>query len=336
MACTGCDYTLSEFLTQFIDSMSIEDYLVAHGVLRGEVNCTSCGRSCSLSVSKSGELFFRCNKGPRGNRCGFRKSARKGTFVGESTLSVKQIVTFCSMWCLLPNPRHKILMKDVEIGPACVVDWSGFCRQVCVDWVLNNRRCIGGPGTIVELDVSKFGCRKYSKGQRIKGQWVFGGVERGNPRNFFLVPVKKRNVDTLRQIITDWILPQTTIVSDCWKVYNAVQDKGFLNLRMNHSVEFVDTADSGEIHQDNLRHLGEQDISVDTENANLDTQNVSLDTQNIKRKWLSLKYSIPTFGRRKEHFEGYFAEYIFKENYPHTRRICEFFKRAALLFPPPL
>lgn len=245
---------------------------------------------------------------------------KKGYFCRRVTLD-SGADTFCAYWCLLPNPRHNTLLEEIKTSHSTVVDWSSFCREVCLDWVFENRRQIGGPGTIVEIDESKFGRRKYNRGRLVEGQWIFGGVQRGNSGNFFVVPVENRDADTLIQIIREWILPGTTIISDCWKAYNTLEHEGFLHLRVNHSVEFVDTADSGQIHLDNLRKLAGQAVSVHT--------------QTIERKWLSLKYSIPTFGRRKYHFEGYFAEHIFKSNFPRSRRICEFFKRAALLYPPP-
>ena len=39
---------------------------------------------------------------------------------------------------------------------------------------------LGGEGEVVEIDESKFGKRKYNKGKRAKGQWVFGGIQRSN------------------------------------------------------------------------------------------------------------------------------------------------------------
>lgn len=56
--------------------------------------------------------------------------------------------------------------------------------------------------------------RKYNRGHLV-GQWVFGGIERGTNR-CFLIPVERR--DTLLKIIEEWILPGTTVISDCWKV----------------------------------------------------------------------------------------------------------------------
>ena len=77
---------------------------------------------------------------------------------------------------------------------------------------------IGGPNKTVEIDESMFGGRKYNRGHPVKGQWVFGGVERESGRTY-LVPVPDRTADTLMTIINAWIEPGTTIISDCWSVY---------------------------------------------------------------------------------------------------------------------
>lgn len=81
----------------------------------------------------------------------------------------------------------------------------------------NFKEKIGGPGKTVEIDESKFGRRKYHRGHRVEGQWVFGGIERESGR-CFLVPVEDRSAETLVGVIKEWILPGTTIISDCWKV----------------------------------------------------------------------------------------------------------------------
>jgi len=44
-----------------------------------------------------------------------------------------------------------------------------------------------------------------------------GGVKR-DTGNVFLIPVERRDKETLPEAIKDWILPSTTIISDYWKV----------------------------------------------------------------------------------------------------------------------
>ena len=96
---------------------------------------------------------------------------------------------------------------------------------------------IGGVGTIVEIDESKFGKRKYNRGKRVDGRWVFGGIERGSKKTFFRV-VENRGKEVLLAIIKEFVQPGTTIISDCWKSYDCLEDEGFHHLTVNHSLEF--------------------------------------------------------------------------------------------------
>jgi hypothetical protein len=63
-----------------------------------------------------------------------------------------------------------------------------------LDYVLGSSQKIGGPNKTIEIDDSKFGWRKYNTGHKVKGQWVFHGVEREYGKTF-LVPVPDRNAD---------------------------------------------------------------------------------------------------------------------------------------------
>ncbi|GFT20491.1 DDE_Tnp_IS1595 domain-containing protein [Trichonephila clavipes] len=80
---------------------------------------------------------------------------------------------------------------------------------------------------------------KYGKGRRVNGKWVFGGVQRESKKYFFRV-VESRTKEELLKVIHEWILPGTTIISDCWKAYDCLSDEGYVHLRVNHSLNFVD------------------------------------------------------------------------------------------------
>ncbi|KAG0439710.1 hypothetical protein DMUE_2243, partial [Dictyocoela muelleri] len=54
---------------------------------------------------------------------------------------------------------------------------------------------IVGEGVIVEIDESKFGKRKYHRGHRVEGVWVFGMMERFGDRRIILVPIENRNAE---------------------------------------------------------------------------------------------------------------------------------------------
>ncbi|XP_034234274.1 uncharacterized protein LOC117641228 [Thrips palmi] len=101
---------------------------------------------------------------------------------------------------------------------------------------------IGGVGKIVEIDEAVFGKQKDRLGRTLEVQWVFGGVERGlSSSKFFLQPVAQRDADTLVTIILRCILPGTTIMSDGWKAYARLNEKGYrvnLNNEPHWNVDF--------------------------------------------------------------------------------------------------
>jgi transposase-like protein len=98
---------------------------------------------------------------------------------------------------------------------------------------------IGGPNKTVEIDESKFGKRKYGRGHPVKGQGVFGGVERESGKTF-LVPVPDRTADTLMAVTDAWIEPGTTVISDCWGAYRNLDQQDYTHRTVNHSIGFVD------------------------------------------------------------------------------------------------
>ena len=103
-------------------------------------------------------------------------------------------------------------------------DWYNFHRDVCREsLLLNNDGMIGGVGKEVEIDESAFSKRKYHRGSYRATHWVFGGIERGSNKCFF-VSVKRRNKRTLWPLIFKHIAPGTKIVSDCWSAYTGIHN----------------------------------------------------------------------------------------------------------------
>ena len=109
---------------------------------------------------------------------------------------------------------HKTALDEETTSTETVIDWYNYCRDVCADRIMKEHaRPIGGPGTTIEIDESKFGKMKCHKGRYIKGQWVFGGICR-KTKACFLVPVEHRDKETLLPIICAQILPGTCVMSD--------------------------------------------------------------------------------------------------------------------------
>ena len=104
-------------------------------------------------------------------------------------------------------------------------------------------------------------------------KWVFGGLCR-ETKACFLVPVERRDKETLLPIIRAQILPGTRVMSDLWRSYDCLKDEGYEHLTVNHSLNFVDP-DTG------------------------------AHTQGIENTWWGVKRSYPRTGTSTELFESH-------------------------------
>ena len=65
------------------------------------------------------------------------------------------------------------MKHDLGISHMTIADWYNFPREVCISILENFSEQIGGPGKIVGIDESKFSKRKFHKGRRVDGMWMF-------------------------------------------------------------------------------------------------------------------------------------------------------------------
>lgn len=233
--------------------------------------------------SKTDCFIFACDqRGNRKNPCYCKLSIRHNSWFSRSKLSLSSLLKLTYYWVnKTPNFRTKF---ELEVGSNhTIVDYYNFCREVCVEILTKNCERIGGVNKIVEIDESKFGKRKYHRGKRVDGVWVFGGIERDSGRCFF-VKVNDRKADTLLPIIQTYIAPGTTIISDCWAAYNRIGELGYTHLTVNHSKNFKDPQ-------------------------------TGACTNTIEGQWHHLKNSLPRHGTRKPLLETYFAEYCVRQKY---------------------
>ena len=101
--------------------------------------------------------------------------------------------------------------KRIWDEPAHLVDWKMFLRDVCAEHFVNHPVRIGGVGRAVEIDESVFTRRKYNHGRMVREPWVFGGIDT-TTKEGFMVPVDRRDANTLLPIIQNYILPGTNIL----------------------------------------------------------------------------------------------------------------------------
>ena len=91
------------------------------------------------------------------------------------------------------------------------------------------------------------------QGRQITSQWIFGGICRQTTREFFLGTVDKRDCKTLLPLIKKRIKVGTTVISDCWKSYNTLNEHNFGHLTVNHKLNFVDPTTN--VHTQNIKNL---------------------------------------------------------------------------------
>ena len=171
---------------------------------------------------------------------------------------------------------------DVDKGTA--VDYYNYFREVCaISTAAREDYVIGGVGKTVEIDESKFFCRKYNRGRYLSQRdgWVFGGICR-ETRNVFMVRVKDRTRRTLYAVIKKHIRPGTTIISDEWRAYCTLQDEGYTHKTICHKRNFVSPDDP-------LVH-----------------------TQNIENQWRYTKQTYPKNGTTKGMRDSYLQEYLYR------------------------
>ena len=130
-------------------------------------------------------------------------------------------------------------MHELKLSKKTVTKWFMFFRESCIYSVMEQSEQIGGNGVEVEIDESKFGKRKYHRGHKVEGQWVFGGCEKYNKHKIFMIPVHNRKATMLLPLIKKWIAPGSIIHSNCWKAYSDLTKIEYMHVTVNHSKEFV-------------------------------------------------------------------------------------------------
>ncbi|XP_066970137.1 uncharacterized protein [Macrobrachium rosenbergii] len=240
--CVNCYLSYKDFLVYYSGNYErLIQFCQDHGLLRKQAFCPHCGNKCRLDLQKKA---FRCyrlyapslKKAKR--RCNYYLSLFKGTWFSGSLMDVETVLFFCYIY-VSDFFNYRIVRTELGLSDMAINDWSSYSREVLVQWCIQQKKQIGGPSTTVEIDEAKFGKQKYNVGRVVEGQWVFGGVCR-QTREFFMVPVDNRSSATLLAVIKDYIVLETTVVSDCWKAYNCLKDEGYIHLTVNHSMNFVD------------------------------------------------------------------------------------------------
>lgn len=214
------------------DNESLCKWLIDVGLIADKYICPKCNKEMSFCVvtDVSDGFIWRCQR----ERHSVKRSLRRNTWFQDSKLSLKDILAVTYMWCL--NMTNDSIIRDLNLGSRTVVEWKSYCRDVCMELCVKESEKLGGQDVIVEIDECQLEKRK-SKGRRVGGNWVFLGIERGTSKCFVRV-VNECSKHLLLDVIKQFILPGSIIISDCWKAYNCLKQDEYVDFAKNNSVQF--------------------------------------------------------------------------------------------------
>ena len=206
-------------------------------------------------------------------------SIRHNSWLVDCKLPLENVLELIYLWS--QGFTHSEVMHELSLSKKTVTEWFIFFREACINAIMEHSEQIGGNGIEVEIDESKFGKRKYHRGHKVEGQWVFGGREKYNKQKIFMVPVHNRKASTLIPIIKKWIAPGSIIHSDCWKAYSNLSKLGYTHVTVNHSKEFVNRESAA-------------------------------CTNSIESDWRHAKVTMPAYGTHLGDHAGYLVEFMWR------------------------
>jgi hypothetical protein len=168
--------TIIELSGAFSSEKQAIEYLIEEDIISIPICCEMAMRS----DPKHPKMVI-CSKWP----CRQKKSIVRGSFFGNTKLSVNKVLLIAFLWCT--GSTHTVICEQSGVSKNTITDCWQYCQEVVGMTLLDEK--IGGPGVTVEIDESKFGKRKDNRGKRVEGVWVLGGVERTPARKMFAVSV---------------------------------------------------------------------------------------------------------------------------------------------------
>lgn len=216
----------------FFNEDYCNQFLFDNGLYYNQRLCPDCNIEM---VFYNSSHSFRCPK----KGCNRKISMKSNSFFSRCRLKSCEVMHIGYMWLSKASNDTAIIHTGKNKETICVY-YKYFRELISKNITLEDTK-IGGDGVIVELDESKLGKRKYNRGHRVEGVWVFGGVERTPERRTFFVPVETRDAETLLNVIEQHVLPGSIIFTDMWRGYYRIEEElAMRHFVVNHSQNFVD------------------------------------------------------------------------------------------------
>ncbi len=186
--------TFENLLTKVLcDKKTTINWLMEKGLIASSMRCPheGCGKMMNLKDEKSAKgdsdgyiWCCRSNLSGQSHHQQYR-SVQSGSWFAKSNLTLAEILKLTYYW--LHSFTQVQTQFELVISSRTSVDWYMFAREVCEEDVIHCSVPIGGPGIRVQIDETKVGKRKFNRGRRVDGQWVFGGREEFDWKTIFMV-----------------------------------------------------------------------------------------------------------------------------------------------------
>ncbi|KAH7705282.1 hypothetical protein AAVH_27515 [Aphelenchoides avenae] len=245
-------------LTEFtLNEEKALEFIEELGLLPKSRECGYCRRDMSIKKSKKTGQFgsFVCKV--RGCQKRDKEFPRaKNTWFSGVHLKPAQLFSIMYSFCRgesyeqavleAATDAHLLRENQLSMSHQTISDWYSFCREMVVNHyhdLIKEKPPIGGPGSIIEIDESKFGRRKYNRGRRVHGHWVVGMIDK-ETKDLRLVicpwcPIERpdgwRDADALLPMIQKHVAVGSTIHTDAWKAYSGLSQLGYVHKVVNHS-----------------------------------------------------------------------------------------------------
>jgi transposase-like protein len=262
----------------------------------GAVRAGGCEAEMTLKAVKdrADKVTWRCRRvhsvsksGKRAKIKDVKLSIRAMTWLEDSNLPLGIVLELMYLWS--QGATQSEIQHETRLSHQTIVEWCAYLREVTLYHCYTVAEPIGGKDVEVEIDESKFGKRKYYKGHRVDGKWVFGGREKRDKTKVFMFAVQNRKKTTLLPLIERWIKKGSIIHSDCWASYKKLGEMGYQHKAVNHSKEFVN-------------------------------KETGACTNKIESEWRHAKVKMPSYGVHRGHHDGYLAKFLWFRKFSREDR----------------
>ena len=160
----------------YIGNLEIIEFLQSLGILKNKIKCECCIKYMPLVGihTLTDKYGFQCSS------CNKRISIRIGSAFYKSKLSLYEILRILEGFVSDINAIK--LSDNLSISRKCIGKWYHTFRCLIATYLESNFKQLGGTDTIVEIDESVIGRKKYNVGRHRNQQWLFGCIERQTSR----------------------------------------------------------------------------------------------------------------------------------------------------------